>query len=76
MVTNIELEAMVPSIKKQLFHQHIVGFVNKLELSDEKYQNNGNVRGKNYKKNFLFPMKDFFHSVQIVIQCILCQPDS
>ena len=33
--------------------------VNKLELSDKKYLANGNVIEKNYKGNFLFPMKEF-----------------
>ena len=36
MVTNIEFEAIVPSIKKHFFHQHMVDFVSKLELSDQK----------------------------------------
>ena len=34
-------------------------FVSTLELSDQKYQTNGNIRDKNYKGNFLFTMKDF-----------------
>ena len=34
-------------------------FVNKLELSDKKYQTNGTIRYDNYKGKFLFPMKDF-----------------
>ena len=29
MVTNIEFEAIVPSIKKHFFHQHMVDFTNK-----------------------------------------------
>ena len=33
--------------------------MNKLELSDQKYQTNGNVRYENYKGKFLLPMKDF-----------------
>ena len=37
----------------------MVGFVNKLELSDQKYQTNGNLRDENYKGKFLFSMKDF-----------------
>ena len=35
MVTNIEFEAIVPSIKKHLFRQLMVGFSNKIELSDQ-----------------------------------------
>ena len=37
----------------------MVNFVNKLELSDQKYQTNGNVRDENYNRKLLFPMKDF-----------------
>ena len=37
----------------------MVNFVNKIELSDQKYQTNGNVRDGNYKGRFLFPMKGF-----------------
>ena len=37
----------------------MVDFVNKLELSDKKYQNKGNVRDENYSGNLLFPIKDF-----------------
>ena len=51
-VTNIEFEAMVPSIKRYFFHKHMVDFLNKTELSDQKYQTNGNVRGENYKRSF------------------------
>ena len=36
-VTNIEFEAILPSIKKRFFCQRMVGFGNKLELSDQKY---------------------------------------
>ena len=34
-------------------------FFNKLELSDQKHQTNGNIRDENYKGIFLFNMKDF-----------------
>ena len=34
-------------------------FLNKLDLSDQKYQINGNVRDDNYKGDLLFPMKYF-----------------
>ena len=37
----------------------MVDSVNKLELSDQKYQTNGNVRDENYNRKLLFPMKDF-----------------
>ena len=37
----------------------MVYFVNKLELSDQKYHTNANVRYEYYKEKFLFPMKDF-----------------
>ena len=36
----------------------MINFVNKLDLSDQKYQANGNVRDESYMGN-LFPMKDF-----------------
>ena len=42
-VTNIKCEAILPSIRKHFFHQRIIGFWNKLELSDKKYQINGIV---------------------------------
>ena len=42
-VTNIELEYIVTSVNRYLFHPRMVGFVNKQELSDKKYQTNGNV---------------------------------
>ena len=32
--------------------------MNKIELSDQKYQTNGNVRDENYKGNLLFPMEN------------------
>ena len=35
-VTNIEFEAILPSIKKHFFHQRMVDFLNKLELSDQR----------------------------------------
>ena len=41
---------MVPSIKNYLFHQRMVDFVNKLNLSDQKYHTNGNLRDKNHKR--------------------------
>ena len=37
----------------------MVDFVNKLELSDQKYQTNGILGSENYKEKFLFPMKEY-----------------
>ena len=34
-VTNIEFEAIIPSIKNNLFHQCMVDFLHKLDLSDQ-----------------------------------------
>ena len=58
-VINIEFEFILTSIKRYFFHQWMVGFVNKIELSDQKYQTNGNVWDENHNINLLFPMKDF-----------------
>ena len=58
-VSNIEFEAIVTSIKKYLFHQCMVDFVNKIELSDQKYHTNGNVIDENHKGELLLPMKYF-----------------
>ena len=51
-------------------------FVKKLELSDQKYQTNGNLEDEKYVGKLLFLMKDFVPYGKIVSQCILCQPDS
>ena len=37
----------------------MMDFVIKLELSDQKYHTNANVRYEYYKEKFLFPMKEF-----------------
>ena len=58
-VSNIEFKAIVPSIKKSFFYQHMMNFLNKLDSSGQKYQNNGNVRDEHYKENFSFPMQEF-----------------
>ena len=58
-VTNIEFEAIVTSIKKYFFHQHMVYSMNKLELSDKEYQTNGNVKDEKYKGKFLFTITKF-----------------
>ena len=42
-VTNIEFEAIVTSIKKNFFHEHMVDFSNKLYFNDNKYQTNGTI---------------------------------
>ena len=58
-VTKIEFESIVPSIKNNFINQSMVYFVNKIELTHQKYQTNGNRRDENYKGNFLFPMNNF-----------------
>ena len=57
-VSNTQFEEIIPLIKRSFFHQIMI-FLNKLKLSDQKYQTNGNVRDENYRGKFLFPMKDF-----------------
>ena len=42
----------------------MVYFLNKLELSYQKYRTNGNVRDNNYKGKLLFAIKDFVSFVQ------------
>ena len=56
-VSKTEFESIIPSIRYNFFHQRGMNFVNILELSDQKYHTNGNVRDENYKGRFLFPMK-------------------
>ena len=58
-VLNKYFEAIIPSIKRNLFRPPMVNFVNKLELSDQKYQTNGNVRDENYQGKLLFTMMEF-----------------
>ena len=41
----------------------MVNFVNKLELSDKKFQTNGNVRYGNNNGKFIFPIKYFLSFV-------------
>ena len=43
-VTNIYFEAIIPSIKKNFFYQHMVDLANKLDSSDQEYQTNRIVR--------------------------------
>ena len=57
-VKNIEIEAIVPSINKNFFHQHMVSFVNKLKFNDNTYQTNGTLRDEGYQRKFLFTMTD------------------
>ena len=40
-VSNIEFEAIKPSIKNNLFYHCMMDFVSKLELIDKKFQTNG-----------------------------------
>ena len=56
-VTNIQFEATITSIKKGIFPQHMMNYVNKIQLSDQQYQTNWNVRVVNYNGKFLFPTK-------------------
>ena len=58
-VTNIEFDAIIPSTTNNFFHQSMVDFVNKLELSDQKYENNSNVGDEKHKGKLLFSMKEF-----------------
>ena len=62
-VTNIEFESMIPSIKNYFFHNPMVDFLNKLELSDQKYQTNVNVRYENHKVKLLFTMKEIRENI-------------
>ena len=52
--TNIKFEAIFPSIKKNLFHQHMVNYFNKLEFNNQNFQSNGTVIDDNYKGGFFF----------------------
>ena len=56
----MSFEAIIPSIKNNFFHRHMINFVNKLELSDQKYQTNGNIRDENYKGDFLISYEGLF----------------
>ena len=42
-----------------MFHQRMVRFVNKLKLSDRKYQANITVKDENYRGKLLFTVRDF-----------------
>ena len=44
MGANIYFEAIVPEIKNKFFHHCKIDFVNILQLNDQKYQTNGNLR--------------------------------
>ena len=59
MGSNIYFETVVPTTKGNLFHQHMIEFVNKLDFNYRKYQTNGTSREESYKDKFLFPMKEF-----------------
>ena len=43
-VTGIYYEAVVPERKINFFNKNMIGFVDRLELNDHKYQSNINVR--------------------------------
>ena len=43
-VSNTYFESIIPSIQMKLFHQRMIDFVNKLELSYQKYHTNVNIR--------------------------------
>ena len=57
-ITNIDFEAIVPSMKNNFFYHIMVDFVNKVEFIDQEYQTDGTVRDESYKGKFLFPTKD------------------
>ena len=54
----------------------MVDFTNKIDLCDQKYQNNGNVRDENYNLTFIFPIKDFVSFGTDRQSMCICQPDS
>ena len=58
-VTNIYFEAVFTSIKGNFFNHLMVDFVNKLYLSDQKYQTNINAIYEKYKGKLLFTMNNF-----------------
>ena len=47
MVASIEFESIVPS-KKEPFYQHMIEFVNKLELNGNTYQSSRTVTETSY----------------------------
>ena len=55
----MEFESIVPLIKNLVFFISAwLIFLNKLKLSDQKYQTNGNLRYDNYNGKSLFTMKN------------------
>ena len=58
-VSNIIFESIITSIKNNFFNQRTMNTVNKIDLSDQKYQTNGIIIYKSYKVKFLFLMKNF-----------------
>ena len=50
-------------------------FLNKLDLSDQKNHNKGIAGNKIIKESSYFLLNTSCQSENIVIQCILCQPD-
>ena len=58
-VSSTEFEAIIHSTQEKLFHQRMINFVNKLELSDKKHKTNRNVGYRNHNRKLFFTMKDF-----------------
>ena len=58
-VTNIKFESIITLIENKLFYKLMVDFLYSLDLSDQKYETNGNLRYDNYKGKFLFTTKNF-----------------
>ena len=52
----------------------MVDFVNKLDLSDNKYQNNGNLIDEDYKGKLLFSIKEFVSFGTDHQSMFLCRP--
>ena len=61
----------------------MMDFMNKLDLSYQKYQTNGNGRDDHYKRKLLFPMKDtvsflsrnLYSKIKVLVCCGHCHPD-
>ena len=75
MVTNIEFEAIVTSIKSTSFIRIWLVFFNILDLNHHKYQMNGTVRDEIYTGKLLFSMKEFVSFGTYCQSMFSCQPD-
>ena len=53
----------------------MVYFVNKIKLSDHKYQTNRNIRDESIKEKLILPMKDFVSLGTYRHPITLCKPD-